>query len=118
MKSKDSKMDNLQYTKLKIQKYLKSEKLNLNEILNLFKCRTRMAEFGENYRAGFDIVLCPLCLEDRDNLSHSFKCSVINQEIDVKGDLTKIYDEIISKETAQTITKILDFRSKFIEKMK
>lgn len=117
LKSKHSKMENLQYSKLKIQKYLKSENLKLNQILNLFKCRTRMAEFGENYRAGFDIVLCPLCLEDRDNLSHSFECSVIKQEIDIKGDPTKIYDETIPKEVAQTITKILKFRTKFIEKM-
>ena len=103
-------MDDLQYSEIKIQKYLKSKILNLNEIQNIFKCRTRMAEFGENYRAGFDIVLCPLCLEDRDNLAHSFQCRVILQEIDIKGDISKIYSEQISKETAQTITKILKVR--------
>ena len=111
-------MENLNYSKLKIQDYLKSKTLNLNEILNLFKCRSRMAEFGENYRAGFDIVLCPLCLDGRDDLAHSFQYNIIKQEIDIKGDISKIYGKRIPKDTAETITKILKIRTKILERNK
>ena len=59
-KDDNSKMDNLKYTELKQQEYTKSPNLRLEENLNIFKFRTCMAEFGENFRAGADYVFCLL----------------------------------------------------------
>ena len=59
MKGGRSKMKNLSYTQIKMQTYMKSDNISMKEALNLFMFRTRMAEFGENYRSGMDITLCP-----------------------------------------------------------
>ena len=116
-KNKHSKMDNIQYTKLKIQTYLKSRNISLKEALTLFKMRTRMAEFGENFKAGADAVLCPLCLDDLDNQSHMFKCKLIQEEIDLNNDDTEVYGNNIKEDTAKIVTKILKIRSKLIKQL-
>ena len=116
-KDKHSKMENLTYTKIKMKNYLKSSEINLNEAINIFKFRTRMADFGENFRAGYDGVLCPLCIENFDDQSHAFKCRVIKNEIEIKGDINEIYGEKISKETAKTATKILKIRKELLENL-
>ena len=45
-----SKMDNLFYTKLEMQNYLKLENINADEARTFFRYRTRMAQCGENFR--------------------------------------------------------------------
>ena len=50
MKLKHSKMDNLQYEELKIQNYLKDESITVKEAQTLFKYRTRVARFKENFK--------------------------------------------------------------------
>ena len=120
-KDAHSKMDNLEYTEIKLQDYMKSPNLRMEEALNIFKFRMRMAEFGENFRAGADYVFCPLCSKDEktikelDNQAHSFQCNVIRKEIEVKGELIKVYNGDISKEVAETITKIINIRKKLLK---
>ena len=109
-------MDNLDYTEIKMQDYLKSENIKIQDALNLFKFRTRMAEFGQNFRAGADEVWCPLCSEKLDDQSHSFQCKIIIKEIELKGNLSEIYSGDISQATAQTATKIINIRKKLIQK--
>lgn len=116
MKDGHSKMKNVQYPEIKMQNYMKSYDIKTKEALNLFKFRTRMAEFGENYRAGDDPIMCPLCCEDLDNQSHSFQCKLILKEIEIKGKITEVYSSDISKEMATTITKIVNIRKKLLLK--
>ena len=80
----------------------------MQEALILFNYTTRMAAFGENFRAGADEVWCPLCLESVDDQSHSYQCKNIINEIEIKGNLSDIYSGNISQETAQTATKIIN----------
>ena len=95
---------------------MQSKNLKLKEALNIFQVRTHMAKFGENYRAGADFVLCPLCSEDLDNLEHSFQCRTIRKEIEIEGEISDIYSGKVSKEIAQTVTKIIKTRKKLLEK--
>ena len=48
-KERGSKMSNLKYSELKIQDYLKSEKLSTKEKLLLFQLRTRMIPVSHNF---------------------------------------------------------------------
>ena len=91
VKDTHSKMENIEYSELMMQDYMKSSNIKLQEALTLFKFRTRMADFGENFRAGTTEVLCPLCSKELDNQSHSFHCKYILDEIVVKGNLKEIY---------------------------
>lgn len=108
-------MISINYGEIKMQDYLKSENIKMKEALNLFKFRTRMAEFGENFRAGKNEVWCPLCSEELDNQSHSFQCKIILNEIIIKGKLSEVYDGNISKETAETVNKIVNIRKKLLQ---
>ena len=49
LKEKHSKMDNLSYPKLRVQNYLKDGKITVSAGKNLFKWRTRAAQFKLNY---------------------------------------------------------------------
>ena len=50
-KASHKKMDNLLYTKLELQPYLKDEKISVTEAKNLYRYRTKCAKFKENMRA-------------------------------------------------------------------
>ena len=45
-KFEHTKMDELVFTELKIQKYLESEELTVNQKRNIFALRTRISDFG------------------------------------------------------------------------
>ena len=50
-----SKMENLHYSSLKPQKYMK--RLRVDQVRNIFRFRTNMARFGENYRGKEDFIM-------------------------------------------------------------
>ena len=56
VKLKHSKMDNLWYSDLKMQPYLESNKFTTQEVKTIFKFRTRMANFGQNFKNGQQVV--------------------------------------------------------------
>ena len=49
-REKHSKMDNLTYGDLEMQGYLKNEKIRVNQARSIFRFRTRMARFWENFK--------------------------------------------------------------------
>ena len=112
---KHSKMVNVRYDNLKMQSYLLSSELKLEEKRTLFKYRVRMAKFGENFRGGARSIPCPLCNTHLDKQEMSFDCPSIRKEIDVKGNISDIYEEEIDTDTIQTILKIANFRKLKLE---
>ena len=59
-KQKHSKMDNISYTELKQQEYLKSSSVPVHKAKNLFKFRTRMNQVKSNYKTIYNNFTCPL----------------------------------------------------------
>ena len=74
-----------------------------------------MAKFGENFRGGARSIPCPLCNTHLDKQEMSFDCPSIRKEIDVKGNISDIYEEEIDTDTIQTILKIANFRKLKLE---
>ena len=76
---KHSKMDNIDYYELKMQDYLKNEKISVKQARILFKYRTRMARFWENFKAGRPPQPCPVCKDGLsvDTQRHSFNCKTL-----------------------------------------
>ena len=103
---KHSKMDDLYYTDLEIQNYFKIPGIQTRQALNLFKWRVRMAPLGENFRGNECNKICPLCSSHLDNQNSVFQCEEIKKKVDIKCALKDIYKQIITIETANTITKI------------
>ena len=63
MQERKSKTRNLTYTHLEMQNYLYLESMSKKEAVILFKFRTKMAPFGENFKAGQVRTNCPLCFK-------------------------------------------------------
>ena len=59
-KSEKSKLENLNYTQLKPQKYLLDNTLSKSDKILLFKLRTRMLNVGDNMGRKKD--LCPVVI--------------------------------------------------------
>ena len=113
-----TKMENIEYAELELKPYFKLPGIKVEQVRNLFKFRTRMAPFGDNFKGGRESVCCPLCKENVDSQSHSFNCKVLKEEIEIKCDLSEIYTDTISLETAETVTKIIETRKTLLEKEK
>ena len=109
-KEGNSKLRKLNYTELKIQNYLKDRSIKLEDTFNIFKYRTHMADFGENFRAGTDIVLCPLCLDHEDSQAKSFECEIIRNKMEVKGSINEVYNGNLTMNTIETIKEINKIR--------
>ena len=80
-----SKLDNLWYSDLNIQKYLTASKFTAEEARMLFLFRTRMARFEENFRNGKEHIICPLCQLHYDSQNLAFQCPIVNANIKVNG---------------------------------
>ena len=79
IKDSHSKIDNLEYPELKLQNYLRDDEIPLNEARNLYRFRTRVANFKENFKNGHQscAIPCPLCLVQPDTQAHSLQCPEI-----------------------------------------
>ena len=110
LKGRYSKMSNLHYSELKIQNYLKNENISVKEAQNLFRYRTRVAKFKENFKNNYDRIECPLCLDKPDSQAHCVQCPIIRENINIRGDYNEIFSEEISKEITQTLLEITTFR--------
>ena len=110
-----SKMENLSYTDIKIQDYFNSDQMNNEQKRMLFRFRTRMERFGENFRAGNDHVMCPLCFSHYDSQELSLECQEIKKEMTVVGTLKEIYTENIGSDIVNTLTKLTKIRKQKLE---
>ena len=113
-KSKHSKMKNLEYTELKMQKYFQETQFTKEQTHFIFKFRTRMAPFGENYRGGRDEIPCPACGKHRDSQALLVKCEVFQKHFNSCIDIQNIYTDNIDKETVETLEEAMIIRNNFI----
>ena len=113
--AKHSKMENLQYSELAIQNYFLQPGINIDEIRSIFKYRTRMAPFGENFRAGRESVTCPLCSTHVDSQVMSFMCPAIRKNINIDCDIQDLYTDTMNMKTASTVSHILKLRREILE---
>ena len=105
-----TKMKNVVYTDLKVQSYFSSEEFNSFQKKTIFKFRTRMERFGENFRGGAEKVTCPLCNLHLDNQEMSMQCPEVKKVMKIEGNMEDIYKETIKKEIVETITNITKIR--------
>ena len=105
-------MENLKYVKLKLQNYLKNKSIPKEAAKNLFKWRTRAANFKANYGSN---AACPLCHQEPDTQVHSFECSVVAQKVNVIGSYSDIFGDNISKAVSDTLIKITKLREEMDE---
>jgi hypothetical protein len=110
----ESKMGNLNYSKLDMQKYLYSGNLDKNSAQTIFRYRVRMADYGENFRGPNGPRMCPICGLHLDNQIMSFyNCQAIRTKIQVKGEYSDIFKPTIPIDLVNTLVNIDEFRENF-----
>ena len=93
-----------------MQEYLELKTMTKNEAIILFKFRTRMAPFGENFRKGKSSTSCPLCLSHVDAQEKSFSCPTLKRLISIKGNYEDIFSNNIPYELIRTLYDIYTYR--------
>ena len=118
VKESHSKMSNLDYDDLEMQQYLKDENIKTNQARALFRFRTRMARFWENFKGGRPPQPCPICKQAQsvDTEAHSFKCEVIASNISVDGEYSEIFGPRAGQKIAKTVENIEKYREQYLEK--
>ena len=84
-----------------------ARKLDIVEEIS-FACRTRMAEFGENYRNGGDPVPCLICHLHLDNQVIALKYTIVGDNAVINGRYEEIVNGNINKERAKTLRNIFE----------
>ena len=110
LKEEHSKMDNLQYFELKLQKYLKDGDFNVQEAKNLYRFRTHCAKFKENMKTSYTATPCPFCLVQPDNQAHSVQCPEVQQRVKIEGNYSEIFKENIPFNISKTLMNITKLR--------
>ena len=66
MNPRKGKMRNLFYTELKIQEYLKDNRITTSQARAVFRYKTRMANFSEKFKGVAKTKPCPMCKDALD----------------------------------------------------
>ena len=103
LKGKHSKVDNLNYSELKLQNYLKDP-----ESKNLYRYRTRSARYKENMKSSYTAtsLACPLCQVQPDSQPHSLQCTEVKTKTKVEGRYLDIIGEDIHSDISKTLLRI------------
>ena len=116
-KQKNSKLDNLMYTDLKLQPYLKSAQIPVHEAKNLFRYRVRVANFRENFKEMYKnkTTVCPFCTIHLDTQSHSLQCDEMKIKVKMEGKYDDIFKQKIPANISRTLFKISQLRKDLVE---
>ena len=106
------KLKSLKYSELKVENYLMDEKFRYDEKKTLFQFRTRMAKFGNNFKSGKILTICPLCKLHFDDQSLCLKCPKIRKQIECDIDISDLFTENISSKTAKVLSEVVNIRAK------
>ena len=118
IKGTHSKLDNLWYSRLEMQNYLKLGNMNNYQAQTLFRYRVRMANYGENFRGKKEVILCPLCSKHLDGQQISFEnCQVLKENIKMTGNYSQIFNPSVPQELVIILVQIEKFRAENNEKL-
>ena len=72
---------NVKHAKLEIQRYLKANKMKINqdEAITIFKMRSRISNVKVNFRGKYESYQCDVCEEEDENQEHLMKYKEITK---------------------------------------
>ena len=104
---KGSKMEKTYHSELKMQSYLHAKDISVEDSKRIFAYRTRMADYGENFRGQSDPKQCPLCLTHLDNQQMAYICPKIKPSLCEAGKYDGLFKMDIPIETIRNL-RIID----------
>ena len=109
-KSTHKKLNSLTYSEFRTRNYIMSDELNTNEKRLVFKVRTRMIEFGENFKGGMAHIMCPLCNLHFDHQDLATECPSIRDKVEITGSFSNLYKDKVCLNSVKLASKIMDIR--------
>ena len=120
-KQRSKKIRNIEYSDLKIQEYLKSDNLNVDQRKLLAHLRGQMVKVRANYSKMYETIFCSLCEQSGkkfvDSQEHLLHCRSLCKygDISIGTEYLYIYSEEPSK--YESITILLEQNIKLREKL-
>ena len=114
-KEKHLKMKKMDYSELKLQQYFQLPEISIAQARNIFKYRTRMLPFGENFRGQKESVICPLCHTHPDSQEWCLRCPAMRKEISENPNMDDIHTDELKMDTVQAVKEILKVRQNILE---
>ena len=99
-----------------MSKYLTNPSIKPDQARILFKFRTGMAPFGQNFRGLKDNVPYPICYIGLDTAEHAWKCNHITGLIRIECNFNDIYNDDICHDVVLTANKIIQIRENILKK--
>ena len=110
-KQPHTKMNQLNYPKLEMPQYLKDGNILAVGGRTLFRYRTHMANYRQNFGNNNGPVNCQLCGLHLDNQYMAFyNCHIIKDNVDIKGKYEDIFKQSVPSDLVNTLVKIEQFR--------
>ena len=81
-----------------------------------FKYRTRMLNFGENFRGSEETKLCPLCNEHKDDQNEIEHCKQMKDKYKNLERCKVIYSDSTNQEAIELLSCVVDYRNEILEK--
>ena len=113
-KDKHSKMKNVNYEKLKIQPYFIKDSISTHDARNIFRYRTRMLNFKENYKGNNNDDICPLCKKHTDDQNKIESCTVLKENINDLNKCRLLYTDTTNEEAIEILSKVMDIRNNIL----
>ena len=114
MKASHSKLDNLEYDELTRQPYIEDEDITTTMAQNIFKYRTRMLKFKDNFKGTEISTECPLCEKHVDSQHEVENCKKLSESIDNLEECKKLYNESNNIVASKILEKVVKYRESFL----
>ena len=121
-KQSHSKMSDIEYNKLEMQRYLKSDSgLSDAEKQFLVKFRLRMASLRKNFQNQYQDKKCQLCSTEDEDQIHLFRCTKLLEScVDLANNIEIEFEDIFGslskqKKAVMLLMKIWDKREELIK---
>ena len=107
-KERHTKLDDLNFNKLKCASYLLDPRINQREAKLLFRLRTRMYKVKANYKGQhLNNLTCKLCKSATCDQRHLMECSVLKSHIPDLNNNTEVkYSHLFSSDNEKIVPAI------------
>ena len=114
-KQPHSKMEKLSYVRLEMQDYLKQNSISSIGGRTIFRYRTHMANYRQNFGSDNGPINCPFCGLHIDNQFMAFyNCQVIKDNVNIAGRYEDIFKNTVPSDLVKTLVNIDQFRKENI----
>ena len=110
------KLAKVSYSSLKTQSYMTSKNISHESVKNIFKYRTHMLDFDENFKEKDTVTkVCKLCKSHPDSQDSLEDCHEIKKHVDNIVSIKQLYNEDFDDKAIEVFIKVLETRTRLLD---